>query len=113
MAHHANSRRPAEDPSAAPNRMASRPWLSANCAGHSVISSVALATVDKAPPEPMDGEPWIWLSATTVAREGAELAAAVVNPTGSLISYGVIGVFERWSEERWSRAGTWLTSLDH
>jgi hypothetical protein len=68
--------------------------------------------VSGAPPLPARGQPWIWLSATKVATEGAIVAAAVVNPTGSPICYGVSGIFEHWSEGTWIRAGSWVTSLD-
>jgi hypothetical protein len=65
------------------------------------------------PPGPAAGEPWIWLSATTVPTGGAQLAAAVVNPTDVSFSYGVLGTFEHWSDGRWARAGSWVTALDH
>ena len=65
------------------------------------------------PPGPEAGEPWIWLSATTVPSGGAQLAAAVVNPTEVPFSYGVLGTFEHWSDGRWTRAGSWVTALDH
>jgi hypothetical protein len=61
----------------------------------------------------MAGEAWVWLSATMVPTDGAQLAAAVVNPTESSIHYGVSGTFEHWSEGGWTRAGSWVTSLDH
>jgi hypothetical protein len=61
----------------------------------------------------MAGRAWVWLSATTVSTTGAELAAAVVNPTESSIDYGALGSFERWNEEAWIRVGSWVTSLDH
>jgi hypothetical protein len=62
-------------------------------------------------PESTVGEQWIWLSATIVSTEGAQLAAAIVSTTGSPILYGVSGAFERWSEGTWMREGSWRTSL--
>ena len=59
------------------------------------------------------GQPWIWLSATTVSTDGAQLAAAVVNVTEAPIQYGVLGTFEHWNDGQWARAGSWVTSLDH
>jgi hypothetical protein len=41
------------------------------------------------------------------------LAAAVANTTEAAIHYGVSGTFEQWSDGRWARAGSWVTSLDH
>jgi hypothetical protein len=69
--------------------------------------------MDEGPPGPVAGEPWIWLSATTVSSDGAQLASAVANTTEAPILYGVLGIFEHWSDGRWARAGSWLTSLDH
>jgi hypothetical protein len=73
----------------------------------------SLAGMDEGPPRPVAGEPWIWLSATTVSSDGAQLASAVANTTDATIPYGVLGIFEHWSDGRWARAGSWVTSLDH
>lgn len=69
--------------------------------------------MDGRPPEPIASGPWIWLSATTVSTDGAQLAAVVANPTESPIMYGVLGTFEHWRRGKWTRAGSWVTSLDH
>lgn len=64
------------------------------------------------PPQPERDRPWLWLSALKVPNGTAEMAAAVVNPTDTGMSYGVQGGFDRWTGEVWESAGSWLFSLD-
>src|ERR1700722_7450226 len=90
--------------------------LAASCFGMDHNGQVNSADLDFSvgapPPGPSPGRPWIWLSAKTVSSDGAQLAAAVVNPTKSPITYGVSGAFERWNGKKWTSSGTWSTALD-
>jgi RNA polymerase sigma factor (sigma-70 family) len=64
-----------------------------------------------APPARSPGHPYLWLSATEVPTSGANLVAAIVNPSAAKLLYGVGGVFQRWTGTTWASAGYWSVSL--
>ena len=81
-----------------------------------VVSACASSSAERGanqPPESVAaGTPYLWLSSTVVPPSGGPLAVAVVNPTDTGLSYGVLGSFEHRNGDSWVSAGSWTGSLD-
>jgi hypothetical protein len=80
--------------------------------GSACASSSAERGANQPPDSVPPGTPYLWLSSPVVPPSGGPLAVAVMNPTDTGLSYGVIGSFEHWNGNAWVSAGSWTGSLD-
>lgn len=87
--------------------------VAAACTVGSACGSSSVERAANQPPETVPpGTPYLWLSSTAVPPGGGPLAVAVMNPTDTGMSYGVLGSFEHWNGNAWVSAGSWTGSLD-